>query len=100
MGDWRKPRVGLTKRERGIPLDIFRKIITNSGFRIINEKKCMFPLTKWCKYLIKKPIYNSQLALFVDNILCTLFVWNYKYHAVNVFDKLRPTSIFYVLKKH
>ncbi len=31
MGDWRKLRTGLTKRERGIPLQILNEIIRNVG---------------------------------------------------------------------
>ena len=34
QGDWRYPRRGLTKNERGIPYELFRMIVTNVGFRI------------------------------------------------------------------
>lgn len=100
MGDWRKDRRpgGLTKRERGIPLNIFRQIISSTGFKIINEKRCMFPLTNRLRYLVKAP-YNSKIALFIDNIFCRFFAWNNKYHPSHLFDKLRPTCVFYVLAK-
>ena len=44
MGDWTKPRRGLTKRERGVPIQIFRKFIIEAGFKIEKETMCVFPL--------------------------------------------------------
>ncbi len=99
MGDWRKPRRGLTKRERGIPIHIFREIITSAGFEIKKEKKCMFSLISRLRYLTKKPVYNSKIAIALDKLACMLFGWNTTYHATNPFSKLRPTSIFYILQK-
>lgn len=99
MGDWRQPRVGLTKRERGIPLPIFRRAMQEAGFEIINEQRCMFALTSRLNYIIKKPVYNSPLALAIDAIFCRLFQWNHCYHAVKVWQKLRPTAVFYVLTR-
>ena len=85
LGDWRTPRKGLTARERGIPLDVFRSIIKSSGFKVLRERKCMFPRT------------NGHLL--ADKILSRLFEWNYNYHPKSFFQKLRPTSVFYVLQK-
>ncbi len=99
MGDWRKPRAGLTKRERGIPLNIFRQIISTTGFEVINEKRCMFSLTRHLNRIMKEPVYNSKTALLIDEVFCWLFAWNSKYHAPKKIDKLRPTSVFYVLSK-
>jgi SAM-dependent methyltransferase len=99
MGDWRKPRPGLTKRERGIPLKCFREIIVAAGFEIVNENKCMFPLTSRLKFFLNKPVYNSWFAIQVDRILCSLPIWAKNYHPRNIFHKLRPTSVFYVLRK-
>jgi SAM-dependent methyltransferase len=99
LGDWTKKRQCLTKRERGIPLNIFRQIISTTGFKIINEKKCMFPFTYRLKYIMKRPVFNSKTALLFDDFLCFLFNWNYRYHAYNLYQKLRPTAVYYVLFK-
>ncbi len=89
---------GVTRRERGIPINIFRQMISSTGFKIINEKRCMFPLTSRLRYLIKGT-YNFKITLYVDESFCWLFARNNKYHPSNLFDKLRPTSVFYVLYK-
>jgi SAM-dependent methyltransferase len=45
MGDWRYDRgPGLTKRERGIPLNIMVNILHDAGFKIEYQSMCMFPL--------------------------------------------------------
>jgi len=99
MGDWRKKRPGLTKRERGIPVDIFDKIINDAGLRVIKKSYCMFPpLSILAKKLGIAP-YNSKMIVYIDLLLSKLFYKNYKYHALSSVDKFRPTSVFYVLKK-
>ncbi|MCH7850077.1 MAG: methyltransferase domain-containing protein [Nanoarchaeota archaeon] len=98
MGDWRKPRKGLTKRERGIPINIFRKIIKENKLNILSEEKILFPL------LIRLNLWehsggNSMILVWLDAVLSKLFSWNNKYHAKNFFQKLRPQSVFYILQK-
>jgi SAM-dependent methyltransferase len=99
MGDWRYPRKGLTKRERGIPAKILRDIIGAAGFQIVRERKCVFPLTVRLRYLMKSPVYNSRLCVLFDAAICNLPIWPYRYHATRFWHKLRPSAIFYVLKK-
>jgi SAM-dependent methyltransferase len=100
QGDWREERPGLTRRERGIPINIFRDIISSTGFEIVSEKKCLFSISYIImRYFFKEPFCNSELALNMDRLFCYFFGWNTKYHPSTQFDKLRPTNIFYVLTK-
>jgi SAM-dependent methyltransferase len=99
MGDWRKPRNGLTRHERGIPLKVFRKMIADSGLTVQKETLCGFPLTfrlrDWCRV----PIFSRRDVVRWDVLLCRLTRWNYRYHSNNALLKLRPTLAFYVLQK-
>lgn len=99
MGDWRKPRRGLTKHERGIPSRLFRQIIESTGFTITSERRCMFSLTSRLKPLIRGPVYNSRTAILLDRLLCAIPVWADVYHPTNRYQKLRPKALFYVVKK-
>lgn len=99
MGDWRNPRTGLTKNERGIPLMILREFVKKAGFKVSRESKCVFSLTSRLKYLVSGPVYNNHSIVVFDAILCSLPIWQKCYHARNVLQKLRPTSVFYVLQK-
>ena len=99
MGDWRKPRSGLTRRERGIPQNILSKIIEESGFEILREKKCMFSLTSRLRFLMRTPVYGNKLVVFFDELICSLPIWPNRYHATSAIYKLRPTSVFFVLQR-
>ncbi len=99
MGDWRRPRRGLTKRERGIPLPVFRTLITDAGFGIEKETLCGFPLTSRVGRMLGACCYNSYIAVRIDQFLSRIFVWNYRYHPVNFIQKFTPTVAAYVLKK-
>ena len=99
MGDWSKPRVGLTKRERGIPLNIFKQIIIDSGFGIEKFSTCIFPAIPILLNKLSLSAYNSKLATRIDSLLCKLFFKNYRYHATKATEKLRPVAAFFVLTK-
>lgn len=102
MGDWNKPetRKGLTKRERGIPEKIFDKIILDSGFTILKKNFCVFsPIHLFFGRILKTTPYNSRLIVWLDFLLSKIFKFNVKYYRKNFFNKISPSSIFYVLKK-
>jgi len=94
MGDWRKPRRGLTKRERGVPKALLESIVVNAGLHVERSRFCVFPATErvWRVLGVDRP-YNSALAVKVDDWLSRAFSWNYRYHAVSVWQKLRPTCV-------
>ena len=99
MGDWRNPRRGLTRHERGIPLALFRQIIRDNGFEVVRETLCMFSLTSRLRYLVREPVYNVRWIVELDAFLAKLPVWSKCYHATSFFRKLRATSVFVVLRK-
>jgi SAM-dependent methyltransferase len=99
LGDWSRPRKGLTKRERGIPLPIFRDIIRSSGLEIERESKCMFSLTARLKWFLRRPAYNSPAAVYADSLLCALPIWSRCYHSRVWIQKLKPWAVFYILRK-
>lgn len=99
MGDWRKPRIGLTKRERGIPIQILDNIIYNAGFRVTRRSFCIFsPLPRLLGWM-PMCTYNSTLLVRLDALLCNAFIWNVRYRRVSVWRKFSPSSVFYVLEK-
>lgn len=99
MGNWNIPREGLTRRERGIPPNIFKGLIKKEGLEIISERKIMFPLMNILNRLNKNNKSIGKSSILLDSLLSAMFSWNYKYHARAFIHKFQPLSIFYVLKK-
>ena len=99
MGDWRKPRTGLTKRERGIPLPVLRDFVEQAGFKVVRERKCMFSLTSRLRHVVAGPVFNNAVVVSLDALLSALPIWPKAYHARNALQKLRPTAVYYVLQK-
>jgi SAM-dependent methyltransferase len=100
LGDWRKPRRGLTKNERGIPLKIFRQIIKSSGFNVKVERRCMFSLMSRLSPLLGgRSVWTSSFLVKLDRLICAIPVWSTSYSGNNLFEKIRPTSVSYVLTK-
>lgn len=99
MGDWSRPRAGLTKHERGIPLPYFRALLRNTGFRVEHEGVCMFPLSSKLWVLTRRSPYNHLATTWLDHTLARLTRWNWSYHPQSALGKLRPTNVFWVLRK-
>ncbi len=100
MGDWRYPRPGLTKHERGIPIQIFRDIIKNVDLQIKSENICVFSLTdRLLRIFFKGGVFNSTKGVIIDSLFCALTKWNLRYHAISHVHKIRPTCVYYVLTK-
>lgn len=99
MGDWRFPRTGLTRHERGIPLDLLKGMINDVGLVVRHESLCVFaPLSIIFKRVVPS-VYNNSIITRLDKILCRLFRWNLTYHAISSWKKIRPTSGFFILEK-
>jgi SAM-dependent methyltransferase len=92
MGDWREPRAGLTKRERGIPQGILTSLMTKN-FEVRRAALCDFPS--------RGALANrdSAAAVKIDRLLSAATRWNYSYHATNRFKKIRPRGMAFVLQK-
>ncbi len=102
MGNWYDPktRKGLTKNERGIPVKIFDKVLQESGFIILKRNFCVFsPFHLFFGRILKGQPYNNKFIVLLDYFFSKLFSFNVKYYRKNIFDKISPSSIFYVLKK-
>ena len=102
MGNWDRPRRLLTPHERGIPPAILCKIVTDAGLQIARARWCMFSLTSRLQPLLPKRnfVFNTNWIVAVDDYVSNLPWWSERYHAKNVFQKLRPWALFLVLRKN
>ncbi len=99
MGDWRRPRPGLTRHERGIPLHLLRGFIKDAGFTVVVENRCCFAPLMFVNRKLGGDAYNSRALTFLDYVLSSMPFWSTKYHAQTWREKFRPMGIFFVLTK-
>ncbi len=102
MGDWRKPRNGLTKNERGIPLSIFETAFNNHRIKVLSKNYC-FTNTSVIQRLtgkfLKKPIYSFKPYVVFDKSISKILKRNVRYHPTNPIHKIGPSNVFYVVQK-
>jgi SAM-dependent methyltransferase len=98
MGDWRRPRQGLTKRERWIPLPVFRQLIRDAALTVVRETRCMFSLTSRLHVLSRRRIWTLRMLVAADALMCRLTVWPAAHHATHWVQKIRSAAMPYVLR--
>jgi len=100
MGDWRRPRRGLTANERGFPVPWLEGRFAALGFAVRHRGFCAFPLTERLAPLVgvKLP-YNSPLLVRLDRMACALTEWNIAYHRDSLRRKFAPGAAYYVLER-
>jgi SAM-dependent methyltransferase len=102
MGDWRFPRAGLTKNERGIPLKCFESIFEKSNVHIYSKSFCFtnsFTMHKLIGKYFEKPLYSYRTYVAIDKVVSKLLAKNIRYHPQSSLNKIGPSNVFFVLKK-
>ena len=100
MGDWRKPRRGLTANERGFPPGWIDARAASLGLQVVRKRYCFFPLMPRLEHAFGlKPVYNSRLFVRLDYFLSSLTSWNLHYHRDSAWKKIAPGAIFYTFEK-
>ena len=99
MGDWRLPRLGLTKNERGIPYTYFNKFFESRNVKIIKKSFCD---SNYAYRLLNRFIkINRDTYLYqaFDSLISRMFQWNIHYHPRSMFQKKAPASVFMLYRK-
>lgn len=97
MGDWRFPRNGLTKNERGIPLRLFHSMIEDAGLELQCSKLISHRLLTILNERLGMRL-PENLNTKLDSLLCRPYR-TVTYHRTTKIQKLTPTSAFLVLRK-
>jgi SAM-dependent methyltransferase len=100
MGDWRKPRVGLTANERGLPIRWFEQTARATGFEIRRRRLCLFrPFELAARFAGMKFPYTNHSLVVADWLISSAMAWNVRYRRDKLSHKLAPGSAFWVLKR-
>lgn len=104
MEDWRFPRKGLSKNERGIPVSFFENVFNNEPIEIVSRVYCFTAPSVFEKLgsrLFKRTVYLPKYKSFIffDKLISFSLKGNVHYHAEKMIHKIAPSSVFYVIKK-
>lgn len=102
MGDWRMPRKGLTKNERGIPVAVFEAVLSKCPVEIVSKEYCFTLsalLQRTIGSVLKKPIFAYKSYVLADKYISKILQPNLHYHAKKKVERIAPHSAFYVIKK-
>lgn len=100
MGDWRRPKNGLTKNERGLPLGLLERTLANAGFRVVRRRYHSMPTTaRFARLLRLQKPYDKRPLVAADAAMSRLMSWNLHYHRDTLAKKLAPSAVFEVLQK-
>jgi SAM-dependent methyltransferase len=99
MGDWTRPRAGLTPHERGIPLRILRSVLREAEFQIKHETLCFFTGTSVLARYTHTAPFDHASVVALDAVASRVMRFNYRYHATRWWQRIRPTSVFVVARR-
>lgn len=99
LGDWRRPRAGLTRRERGFPRPLYEAAISGAGWQVVSTRSCQFPPLTKAMALCGGSVFDRRWLTIVDGLLCRAFEWNDHYHRTSFAARFGPGSLFHVLRK-
>jgi SAM-dependent methyltransferase len=100
MGDWRNPRRGLTKNERGLPLPWLDATMQSLGFVAVRKRLCFFsPLRAVAGRLGLDVPYNRGWYVKLDRALSIIMSFNVRYARRSFWEKCAPSCVFTVYRK-
>ena len=100
MGDWRRPRPGLTGRERGLPWDSVLALAGQSGCQMVNSAMIGFgPLVRLATRRPAAAPWNSRPFVAVDGMLSKFGAFNYSYHRTSLLKRFAPTVGVWLFRK-
>tara|TARA_Y100001968_G_scaffold269511_1_gene260344 strand:- start:1096 stop:1428 length:333 start_codon:yes stop_codon:yes gene_type:complete len=99
QGDWTQTRPGLTRNERGIPLELFKSIARGAGFRI--QRSVLFDFAPYMRLMhnLGQPALRRPITARLDRLFSVLFSFNTKYHRTRLLEKFGPGSLAMTLIK-
>lgn len=100
MGDWTRPRPGLTPNERGLPLAWLRSRLSGLPVEVLHEDLYRHPLTAVLpqRLGLRSP-YNVGPLVSLDLLLSRMTRWNVRYYRPSRRHKLAPGAVFVVARK-
>jgi len=100
MGDWRQPREGKTRNERGIPMKLLKSWLLAANMEPVKVRYCIFaPLERLRRTGLGRNLWNTRWMMPVDQFLCRLFSWNQAYLRQTFLQKIAPGCVCVIARR-
>jgi SAM-dependent methyltransferase len=100
MGDWRKPRPGSTRNERGIPVEWMVHALAENGFHLKRAALCIHPLIfRIARVTHAWDPFNSRAFVWLDAALSGMTGWNRHYFRDRLWKKVAPGVCCYFAER-
>lgn len=99
MGDFRRPRPGLTKHERGIHFELMQRMLGDAGLRV--ERASLHVAPGLPELLRKLKLMNDDTAwvVTVDEWISRALAFNARYWRDSAWKKIAPRHACYIAAK-
>lgn len=98
MGDWNRPRSGLTAHERGIPVSHFERMIQTGGGKVLHQARCIHAMGIQLQKRVKFAVWNKPFVVGMDSLLCKM-PHKEIYLRRSFAEKFAPNCVFLVITK-
>lgn len=100
MGDWRRPRPGLTAHERGLPWPLVAATAERAGCKLEFGQMAGFAPLVWLapRVGLRFP-WNSPTFVRLDRLFSRASAFNYRYHRTTLAQRFAPTVGIWVFRK-
>lgn len=100
MGDWSKPRPGLTRNERGFPLPWLLAACKAHGLDVFRARQAVFPpLTKLVGMLGGTYPFSNRAYVALDTALSVLTAPFARYHRPTLLSRFAPSAVLLAARK-
>lgn len=90
LGDFRQPRPGLTRHERGIPHRLMDRMLADAGFAVAAKSFASFPGPRELAWRLGQDPWDRAGWVRLDALLARAMAWNAGYRRETLAAKLAP----------
>jgi len=100
LGDFRRPRRGLTRNERGIPPALMERMLDAAGFAVRARRFVDFPGSDTLvrRLGVARP-WEHAWFVRLDHLVSSLTAWNARYWRPRLVDKLAPRAAYWIAER-
>ncbi|MBW8784877.1 MAG: methyltransferase domain-containing protein [Novosphingobium sp.] len=100
LGDFRRPRPGLTRNERGIPHAMMDQMLAAAGFRIRRKRFVSVPGTRELPARLGlSNAWDNPAIIRLDAALARLTAWNARYWRPRLWHKLAARAAYWLAER-